>query len=181
MIARTLREMMERKGWCGWLGWLHVFKLYTWDAYVLVVFAQLGPPPWVPFFHRCRGVKIGKDVFIDRNALLDGIYPELIQIEDEARIAPGAALVCHLAVGKTLRERGVTPSVKPIHISKYAMVGANATIVGGVTVGEGAFVAAGAVVSQDVPPYTLVVGNPARPVKKLWTPGVGHAGGGGAK
>jgi len=168
MIARTLREMMERKGWQGMLGWIRVLKLYTWDAYILVLFAQLGPPPWVPFFHRCRGMKIGKDVYIDRSALLDGIYPELIEIGDEARIAPGAAMICHVSAGATLSQRGVPYSVKPIRVEKYAMIGINATVLGGVTVGEGAVVGSGAVVSQDVPPYTVVVGNPARPVKKLW-------------
>jgi acetyltransferase-like isoleucine patch superfamily enzyme len=172
MIARTLKEMMERKGWRGPLGVLRVLKLYIWDAYVLVLFAQSGPPPWVPFFHRCRGMRIGREVFIDRSVLTDGIYPDLITIEDEARIGPGAALVCHTAAGKTLRERGVPYTVKPIRLCRYCMVGANATVLGGVTLGEGAVVAAGAVVSQDVPPYTVVAGNPARPVKKLSPPPV---------
>nr|WP_243852875.1 DapH/DapD/GlmU-related protein [Sphingomonas naasensis] len=46
-------------------------------------------------------------------------------------------------------------------------IGANSTIVCGITIGEFAMVAAGSVVTRDVPPYTLVVGNPARPVAKI--------------
>ena len=46
-------------------------------------------------------------------------------------------------------------------------LGANSTIVCGITIGEYAMVAAGSVVTKDVPPYTLVVGNPARPAGKI--------------
>ncbi|MBN1675428.1 MAG: acyltransferase [Kiritimatiellae bacterium] len=101
---------------------------------------------------------------------MDGLYSDLITIEDEVRVGPGAAIICHTKAGKTLRECGVPLSVKPIRLCRYAMVGANATVLGGVTVGEGALVGAGAVVSQDVPPYTVVVGNPARAVRKLTPP-----------
>ena len=48
------------------------------------------------------------------------------------------------------------------HIDKHASIGANATIVGGVTVGEYAMVGAGSVVTKDIPPYALVYGNPAK-------------------
>jgi UDP-2-acetamido-3-amino-2,3-dideoxy-glucuronate N-acetyltransferase len=47
-------------------------------------------------------------------------------------------------------------------ICKTASIGANATILGGVTIGEHAMVGAGSVVTKDVPPYTLVYGNPAK-------------------
>ncbi|MBU1325367.1 MAG: acyltransferase [Alphaproteobacteria bacterium] len=56
---------------------------------------------------------------------------------------------------------------KPINICDDAWVGAGAIILRGVTIGEGAVVAAGAVVTKDVAPYTVVAGNPARPIKTL--------------
>src|SRR5947209_1301139 len=55
---------------------------------------------------------------------------------------------------------------RPIVIGDYASIGARATILGGVTIGEGAVVMAGAVASRDVPPYTVVGGVPARVVKQ---------------
>ncbi len=55
----------------------------------------------------------------------------------------------------------------PTLIKKGASVGSNATILCGVTVGEGAIVGAGSVVTKDVPPYTIVAGNPARVLRKI--------------
>jgi len=52
-------------------------------------------------------------------------------------------------------------------VKKGASIGANATIVCGVTIGEKAMVGAGAIVTKDVPPGSLVVGNPAKVIKKL--------------
>lgn len=52
-------------------------------------------------------------------------------------------------------------------VENGASIGANATIICGVTIGEYAMVAAGSVVTRDVPPYTLVIGNPARPVSRI--------------
>jgi acetyltransferase-like isoleucine patch superfamily enzyme len=56
-------------------------------------------------------------------------------------------------------------------VMRGASIGANSTIVCGVTVGEYAMVGAGSVVTRDVPPFVLVVGNPARPVAKIGTDG----------
>jgi acetyltransferase-like isoleucine patch superfamily enzyme len=55
----------------------------------------------------------------------------------------------------------------PVCINDYAWISFNASILKGVTVGEGAIVAAGAVVTKDVEPFTIVAGNPAKCVKKL--------------
>lgn len=55
----------------------------------------------------------------------------------------------------------------PIHINEKVWIGMNAIILKGVTIGEGAIVGAGSVVTKDVPPWTVVAGNPARVVKKL--------------
>ena len=54
-------------------------------------------------------------------------------------------------------------------IQSDAWIGMNAIIMPGVTIGEGAIVAAGSVVSKDVPPYTIVGGNPAKEIKKRFT------------
>ena len=56
---------------------------------------------------------------------------------------------------------------KPIHIKNNAWIGTRSIILKGVTIGEGAVVAAGSVVTKDVPDYTLVAGNPAEIKKKL--------------
>jgi galactoside O-acetyltransferase len=58
-------------------------------------------------------------------------------------------------------------SSKPIRICSNAWIGMNCIILKGVTIGEGAIVGAGSVVARDVPAWTIVAGNPARPVKEL--------------
>jgi putative colanic acid biosynthesis acetyltransferase WcaF len=57
----------------------------------------------------------------------------------------------------------------PILVEDRAWIGSRAIVLKGVTIGRGAVVAAGAVVTQDVPPFTIVAGNPARPVRSRGT------------
>jgi acetyltransferase-like isoleucine patch superfamily enzyme len=57
-------------------------------------------------------------------------------------------------------------TVQPTYVRKGATIGTGATILGGVTIGERAFVGAGSVVTRDVPPGAVVAGNPARPLGK---------------
>ena len=110
---------------------------------------------------------VGKDVFIDRSVYLDSLYPELICIEEGARLTAHAVLVCHLSAGLEMKARFVPMQKKPITIKKYAFVGSNATILPGVTVNEFALVGAGSVVTKDVPAYTVVAGNPATQIGSL--------------
>lgn len=56
---------------------------------------------------------------------------------------------------------------KPIHIENDALIGCASTILKGVTIGEGAIVGAGSVVTKDVPPWTIVAGNPAKMIRKI--------------
>jgi acetyltransferase-like isoleucine patch superfamily enzyme len=59
---------------------------------------------------------------------------------------------------------------RAIHIGSDAWIGANVTILRGVTIGQAAVVGAGSVVTKDVPAYTMVAGNPARPIRELKSP-----------
>ena len=65
--------------------------------------------------------------------------------------------------------------VKPVRVCRYAWIGQKSFILKGVTVGEGAVVGANSVVVTDVPPYTVVMGNPARVVVNGLTPPFGSA------
>jgi maltose O-acetyltransferase len=101
-----------------------------------------------------------------------GCYLELgdeIRIGNDVSFGPEVMILTSThdtRAGSTAR-RAVEVDCKPVVIESGAWIGARATILPGVTVGEGAIVAAGAVVHRDVPPNTLVAGVPARIVKEL--------------
>ena len=88
-----------------------------------------------------------------------------ITIEDDVLIGPGVYLISvnHQLDPHHLKEL----ELKPVLIKKNAWIGAKATILPGVTVGENAVVAAGAVVTKDVPANTVVAGMPAKVIKKI--------------
>jgi acetyltransferase-like isoleucine patch superfamily enzyme len=110
-----------------------------------------------------RHTRIGKNVFIN----FDCVFLDLggITIEDNVLIAPKVSL---LSEGHSVSPQNRSSLVPGhIHIKKNAWIGANATILAGVTVGENAIVAAGAVVSKDVPANTIVGGIPAKIIKEI--------------
>ena len=108
--------------------------------------------------HRWRGVNIGKGVWIGYDVILDTSRPHLITIEDGASLSMRVMVIAHF------RE---TQGVK---IEQDAFVGPGVIILPNVTIGRGAVVTAGSVVSQSVPPMTVVQGNPAVPIANCGIP-----------
>ena len=94
---------------------------------------------------------------------LKGVCFDMVHIEDGAMIAANVQLISN---NHDLYERQIL-LCKPVRICRNAWVGAGATILPGVTVGENAVVAAAAVVTKDVPAYSVVAGNPANIIKQL--------------
>ena len=106
-------------------------------------------------------IKIGNNVFINSNSLL--MARGGITIEDDVMLAANVQL---LSNNHDEYDRQVL-LCKPIHIKKGAWIGAGASILPGVTIGEYAIVGAGAIVTKDVGDYEVAVGVPAQVVKKL--------------
>jgi acetyltransferase-like isoleucine patch superfamily enzyme len=107
--------------------------------------------------------KIGKNVFINFDCTLLDLGG--ITIEDNVLIAPKVSLLSEGHPVSQEKRQSLLPG--HIHIKRNAWIGANATILPGVTVGENAVVAAGAVVSKDVPDNTVVGGIPAKIIKAI--------------
>ncbi len=131
--------------------------------------------PMTPSFRvrlqRARGVKIGKNVFIGIDVLIDPAFPELIEIMDYASLAGRNVLMAHSDPTLPIRtEKLIEVNIAPIKIKRGAWITVGSIILPGVTVGENAVVAAGAVVTKDVPPYTLVGGVPAKIIKTFIKP-----------
>ncbi|MGQ0534587.1 MAG: acyltransferase [Methanobacteriota archaeon] len=105
-----------------------------------------------------RGVTVGDRCKVEAFAFI----PSGVEIGDEVFVGPHAVLT-NDKVPRAVGDWAVAKTV----VKKGASIGAGAVVVCGVTIGEGAMVGAGAVVTKDVPPWTLVVGNPARVVRRL--------------
>ena len=95
--------------------------------------------------------------------LFDGSYPETLGLFTPVQIGPHVTIVTD---NHDFENRYVL-KCRPVHICKNAWIGASVTIMPGVTVGENAIVAGGAVVTKDVPANTIVGGNPAKVLKTL--------------
>ncbi len=106
-------------------------------------------------------VVIGDNVMIMPDCLM--MSRGGITIEDNAMIAANVQLISN---NHDLHDRQLL-ICKPVRICRNAWIGAGATILPGVTVGENAVVAAGAVVTKDVAPNTIVGGNPAKFIKNV--------------
>lgn len=118
-----------------------------------------------PFYTDCgKNIKLGKNVFINSGC----------RFQDQGGITiDDGALIGHNAVLATLnhnpdpeKRNNLLPA--PIHIGKKVWLGANVTVLPGVTIGDNAIVAAGAVVTRDVEPNTVVGGVPAKFIKQVW-------------
>lgn len=121
---------------------------------------------------------IGNEVFIGNNSLL-GCACSII-VEDNVLISFDCLIQDsdnHSSISKERltdtydwkngrQHRWDLTPMKPIHIKKLAWIGAKSIILKGVTIGEGAIVAAGSVVTKDVAPYIIVGGNPAKFIKE---------------
>jgi acetyltransferase-like isoleucine patch superfamily enzyme len=119
---------------------------------------------FVPFYTNFgRFITIGKRVFI--NHACSFLDMGGIVIEDDVLIGPKVNLITENHPLSPADRRALI--TKPIVIKRNAWIGAAATILPGVTIGENAVVAAGAVVSKDVPANTVVGGIPARHIKNL--------------
>lgn len=110
-----------------------------------------------------RNLHIGQQVFINSGAMftdLGGIY-----LDDHVLIGPNVTIASVNHQIKPSQRRNL--DLAPVHIQANAWLGANVTVTPGVTIGTNAVVAAGAVVTKDVPANTIVGGVPAKIIRKI--------------
>jgi acetyltransferase-like isoleucine patch superfamily enzyme len=117
------------------------------------------------FFHRLRGVKIGKNVEIGYFCIMGNVNPRMITIEDSTTIAAGAALLEH-DNSYYYSHRGAVKS-GPILIKMNSFIGINAVVMPNVTIGPRSIVAANSVVTRNIGPDSVVGGVPAIKIKTL--------------
>lgn len=117
-----------------------------------------GATTWRVWLNRWRGVHIGKGVWIGYDTIIETSRPNLVTIRDRATVQMRATIIAHFR-----EQTGVV-------IEEDATVGPGAILLPNVTIGRGAIVTAGSVVTKSVPPKTMVQGNPARPIATVGIP-----------
>jgi acetyltransferase-like isoleucine patch superfamily enzyme/acyl carrier protein len=134
---------------------------------VLQFVARSAPGALRPTLHRWRGVAIGEDVLIGYDTIIETSYPWLVSIGHRSAIGMRVTIIGHFLGMEqaSLRHREVS-----VDIGAEVWVGPGSLILPNVTIGDGAVVAAGSVVSGVVPSRTLVQGNPARVVARCSVP-----------
>lgn len=114
---------------------------------------------------------LSKDVYVDHSVVIG----DRCKIQNGVAVYHGVTLGNDVFVGpnavftndRVPRAFNADWKITPTLVKEGASIGANATVVCGIELGEYCMVAAGAVVTRSVPPYTLVAGNPARPIAKI--------------
>jgi acetyltransferase-like isoleucine patch superfamily enzyme len=118
-----------------------------------------------------RDCIVSKDVYIDHGVTIG----DRCKIQNSVSVYNGVTVGNDVFIGpnaaftndRVPRAFNTEWQITPTRIENGASIGANATVVCGITIGEYAMVAAGSVVTKDVEPYTLVMGNPARPYARI--------------
>lgn len=139
--------------------WFHGLRLWLYRRlFRVAIGAHTSIHRFCRFYAPSR-VTIGANTVINREVLLDGRSD--LTIGDNVSISEGTVILTleHDPNSPTFENRG-----GPVIIHDRAFIGMQAMILPGITIGEGAIVAARAVVTHDVAPYTIVVGVPARPI-----------------
>jgi acetyltransferase-like isoleucine patch superfamily enzyme len=120
----------------------------------------------IPPFYTAGGdeIRVGRNVFVNQNCTFYDLGG--LDIADNVLIGPNVSIV---TAGHPLEpsQRRTATIGRPIVIEQNVWIAAGATIIGGVTVGKNSVVAAASVVTKDVPPNTLVGGNPARVIRSI--------------
>lgn len=133
------------------------------------ILEPLAPRKLRPRFMRKMGCHVGKGCFIGDHVRIDQGHADMITLEDGVSIAGGSRLLCHQRdfvdyfVGEDYNK--LSYSVKPIVLKKGCLIGTESLVLPGVTVGEGAIVGGGSLVTKDIPAWTVATGRPAKVVR----------------
>ena len=138
------------------------------DRFYLEPFA---PRKLRPILIRKMGCHVGKNTFFGDYVRMDTSYADMIYIGDYTHITSGCRILCHqrdltgYCVGDNASNLGYRTG--EVHIGKGVMVGMESMIMPGVTIGDGAIIGAGSLVTKDIPAWSIATGRPAKVVKEI--------------
>lgn len=193
MMAHLFRQLITsgdhliRLYWC----WKFHWGAKLWGADFMERRIGLAPERYLQRVLQCLGAEVAETAIIKRGLQLDNLAPEkglvavrigakaylgpgvfidlaeAVTIENEAVLAPQVMILTHGDVGDRMLARWMRRKEGPVVLKQGCWVGARAVILPGVTVGIGAVVGAGAVVTSDVSDFTVVAGVPARVLRHI--------------
>ena len=129
----------------------------------LIITYLTGWPRARNVLFRLTGMKIGNNCHISQKAIPDPLLPELIEFEDGSGCGIGVKLLTHNA----MHIKHGSFSFGPIKVCENARIGAYSLILPGVTIGRGSIIGANSVVADDIPPYSIAFGSPAKVERQL--------------
>jgi len=163
------KELLEYYGYSGVTGKLKLRINYmrSWLHHSLAFHSTHSG--FAVKMQRLRGVKIGENCHLNPYALIDLMYPDLITIENNVTLGSFSMLFAHNnpTANLFLKQGDYPRKTGKIHIKSGAVINPGAIITLGVTIGKNSIISSGSVVTQDIPDYCVVVGNPARVIKKI--------------
>lgn len=131
----------------------------------LQILARVAPDMMRVKLHRCRGVRIGNNVSVGYDSIIETAYPWLVRIGDHVNIGMRVTIIAHFRGMERAMDGGPT-----VVLEDRSFVGPGVIILPNVCIGEGAVIAAGSVVSASIPPYCLAQGNPAKVIARCGVP-----------
>lgn len=165
-FLNSIKRSGKEHGYVGFLGSIRYFLRRLADYY-LQVLARSVPFSGIRIkLQRMRGVKIGKHVHLGTLVKIDDAFPNFCIIEDGVSLAGTNYILTHnkpLVYHKNLTKAYVAPVI----IKKNAWIAINVTILPGVTIGKGAIIASGSVVTKDIPANTIWGGVPAKQIREF--------------
>lgn len=143
---------------------LHFIRLYFYRVFLQFEIGSGSTIFMGAWFDTIKQFKIGKNSVINQKCRLDNRGS--IAIGDNVSIS---SEVCILTADHDLQSYDLKGRCRPVNIEDYVFIGTRAMILPGVTLGKGSAIAAGAVVTKNVSPFTIVAGVPAKPIGKRQT------------
>jgi len=162
-------ELMEYYGLEGRTGKIN-FKLKMLKSWIYHKLAYSSPRSnFVIKMQRSRGVKIGKNCHISPYVLIDLVYPNLVEIGNNVTIGSNVMIFAHInpTANLFLKKTSYPRKVAKVTIKEGAVINPGSIITAGVSIGKNSIVSVGCSVFENVPDACVVVGNPARVVKKI--------------
>ena len=131
-------------------------------------FGSFGKSSWVASTFNCdygKNIYMGENITLNYNVTILDIRD--VHIGDNTMIGPGTMITTVGHPTSPLGRRKHQGIAKPVVIENDVWIGGNVVILPGVTIGQGSIVGAGAVVTKDIPPFSLALGCPAKVVKQI--------------